>query len=224
MTSADSPLAMVPLFAGLAPSLLDELMRISRARTYPQGQILFNEGDPGDDLIILESGHLRVSRYLADGSEVVLSVLAAPAALGELALLDGSPRDATVIAQRPVTVRRISRPVFLDLLDREPALARGLLHSLALMVRAGNDRHADFVGLDVPGRLAKWLLRHAGERARPGTVVQLHASQGELAAELGTTRSTLNRAMRDFQSLGLIDVDDRTVTFLKPERLETYTW
>lgn len=221
MTSCgEAPLANVPLFAGLSPALLEEVTRISRVRTYPQGQILFNEGDPGDDLIVLEAGHLRVSRYLADGSEVVLAVLAAPAALGELALLDGSPRDATVTAQRPVTVRRIPRSIFLDLLDREPAMARGLLRSLASMIRSGNERHADFVGLDVPGRLAKWLLRHAGE----GTTVRLEASQGEIAAELGTTRSTLNRVLRDFQALGLIAIGDQALTILNPDRLQTYTW
>lgn len=220
MSHRDASLASVPLFANLPPEVLNELARASRVRQYPQGQILCNEGDPGDDLIVLEAGQLRISRYLADGSEAVLAVYEAPAAIGELALLDGAPRDATVTAQRTVTVRLIPRAAFLALIDREPGAVKGLLGTLAGMVRAGNARHADMIGLDVPGRLAKWLLRQAGD----DRVVVVQRSQGELAAELGTTRSTLNRALHDFASLGLVEVDGATVTILKRDALARYTW
>ena len=227
LADAGHQLAMVPLFDSLSPAVLAELARASFVRRYPQGQILCNEGDPGDHLIVLEAGSLRVSRLLANGDEVVLSVMDAPAVLGELALLDGAPRDATVTAHREVTVRLITRAVLLDLLQREPAAVEGLLRTLASLVRQGNARHADFVGLDVPGRLAKWLLRHAGgsgsDDVGPGSTVRLQSSQGELAAELGTTRSTLNRALNGFESLGLIHVEGSTVTLVKPDRLSSYT-
>ncbi len=220
-------LASVPLFAQLPRSVLDELARITRVRRYPQGQILCIEGDPGDYLIVLVEGQLRISRFTTIGDEAVLAVMDAPAVVGELALLDGAPRDATVTAQRPVSVRLVPRQVFLDLLKREPAAVEGLLRTLAGLVRAGNTRHADFVGLDVPGRLAKWLLRHAGDAGtgtvREGATVELQGSQGELAAELGTTRSTLNRALHDFESLGLITLNRERITLRKPERLRAYT-
>jgi CRP/FNR family transcriptional regulator, cyclic AMP receptor protein len=219
MSGPGSILSSVPLFANLPSDVLDELAGASRVRQYPQGQILCNEGDPGDDLIVLESGLLRISRYMADGNEAVLAVYDAPAAIGELALLDGAPRDAAVTAQRKVTVRLIPRSVFMDLLGREPEAVRGLLATLAGMVRAANARHADLIGLDVPGRLAKWLLRQA-DGARD---VRIGRSQGELAAELGTTRSTLNRALHDFESLGHVALDGTTVTLLNPDALRMYT-
>lgn len=119
------------------------------------------------------------------------------------------------------------RSVFLDLLKREPIAVEGLLRTLAGLVRAGNARHADFVGLDVPGRLAKWLIRHAIPAQTgtvvPGASVMLDRSQGELTAELGTTRSTLNRALHDFESLGLIALEGNRVTIRKPEALRLYT-
>lgn len=226
LTKPTHRLATVPLFAHLPAAAIDELARSTRTRQYPQGQILCNEGDPGDNLIVLETGQLRISRYTYAGDEAVLAVIEAPAVVGELALLDGAPRDATVTAQRAVTVRLVSRTVFLDLLKREPLAMEGLLRTLAGLVRAGNSRHADFVGLDVPGRLAKWLLRHAtSDQAGtvvPGAIVTLDRSQGELAAELGTTRSTLNRALNDFESLGLIALNDRQVTLRKPDALRSY--
>jgi len=220
-------LARMPLFADLPTALLDELAQAGRVRQYPTGQMLCIEGDPGDHLIVLEKGQLRISRVTPLGDEVVLSVVDAPAAVGELALLDGAPRDATVTAQRAVTVRLIPRSVFLGLLKREPVAVEGLLRTLAGLVRAGNARHADVLGLDVPGRLAKWLLNHAptgqtGTIAN-GAVVILHCTQGELAAELGTTRSTLNRALHQFEGIRVLSVDGDRVTLHKPEALRAYT-
>ena len=220
-------LAEVPLLADLPPAALDVLLAGGRLRTFPAGQVLFFEGDPGDALVLLEEGQLRVSRVSPHGDEVVLAVVDAPAALGELALLDEVPRDATVTAQRPVSVRLIPRSVFRELLQREPALVDGLLLTLAGLVRQGNARHADYVGLDVSGRLAKWLLGRSTAGAAtctvaPDTTVILGRRQGELAAELGTTRSTLNRALQSFLDLELITIDGDAVTLVDPEGLAAY--
>jgi CRP-like cAMP-binding protein len=219
-------LAEVSLFAGLSPAVLDELASVSRVRRYPAGQILWSEGDPGDALLVLEDGQLRVSRMGADGQEVVLAVVEPPAALGELALLDGAPRDASVVAQRAVSVRLVPRQAFLGLLRREPSVVEGLLKALAGMVRVANARHARTVGLDVPGRLAAWLLDRAKAAGTPGihgaVVVVLDRSQGELAAELGTTRSTLNRALKEFEDLGLLKIEGERVVIRHPAALEPY--
>lgn len=215
----------VPLFAGLPPAALDELAQAGRVRRYPAGQVLWSEGDPGEALLVLEEGQLRVSRFTGAGVEVVLAVMEAPAALGELALLDGAPRDASVIAQRPVVVRLIPRSVFLGLLRREPAVVEGLLRTLAAMVRAGNARHAATVGLDVPGRLAAWLLARIDPEAKRGgrrAEIAIGRSQGELAAELGTTRSTLNRALNGFAALGFLELDGDRVVVRDPAALAAY--
>jgi CRP/FNR family cyclic AMP-dependent transcriptional regulator len=213
-------LGEVPLFAGLPSSLLDQLAVAGRVRRYAAGQVLFSEGDPGDSLVVLENGQLRVSRFTPAGQEAVLAVIEAPAALGELALLDGNPRDATVTAQRAVTVRLVPRSAFQALVRSEPAFVEGLLATLAGWVRLANARHADLVGLDVPGRLAKWLLARA---ERDGNrEFAIGRTQGELAAELGTTRSTLNRALQEFASLGYIEAGDDRVTVVKPESLREF--
>lgn len=220
MTSSNPShrLAEVPLLAGLAAAALDELAKRSITHTYPKGQFVFWEGDPGDSLLVLERGQLRVSRLSADGQEVVLAVMEAPTALGELSLLDGAPRDATVTAQSTAVVRIVPRSVFFDLIRREPAFVDGLLKMLAGLVRAGNTRHADLLALDVPGRLAKWLLKRAAPGV-DGLVVELGRSQGELAIELSTTRSTLNRAIKEFEKLGLIKDGRTQIWILKPDDL-----
>jgi CRP-like cAMP-binding protein len=225
-TAPNHRLADVPLFAALPPQVLDELARASRTRRYAAGQVLWNEGDPGEALLVLEAGQLRVSRFTGAGVEVVLSVVEAPSAIGELALLDGAPRDAAVIAQQPVTVRFVPRSTFQELLRREPAVVDGLLRSLAAMVRAGNARHAVTVGLDVPGRLAAWLLARVDEgdnRTQSRPEIVLGRSQGQLAAELGTTRSTLNRALNQFEALGYLSRSGDRIVVRNADALAAYT-
>lgn len=225
-STAKHRLGDVPLFAGLPAAVLDELARDSRLRRYPAGQVLWNEGDPGEALLVLEEGQLRISRFTGAGAEIVLKVEEAPAAVGELALLDGAPRSASVIAQRAVVVRLVPRGVFLALLRREPAMVEGVLRTLAAMIRGSNARHVAMVGLDVPGRLAAWLLaRTPADGAGPAFPVEIEIgrSQSELALELGATRSTLNRAIKGFERLGILTVRGQTIVVHDAAALAPFT-
>jgi CRP/FNR family transcriptional regulator len=217
--AAERALAAVPLFADLPPDALAALGRASRRRHYPKGQILCSEADPGESLVILDAGQVRVSRFAASGQEVVLAVLDAPAAFGELALIDGAPRSATVTATCPLTVHLIERGAFLALVAEEPALAMALMRTLAGMVRATNERLADLLTLDVPGRLAKWLLTHASGPPEPGAIVPFTRSQTDLAAELGATRVSVNKALKGFEMRGVIAIQRDQIVLVKPDLL-----
>ena len=220
MTTPSHRLGEIPLFAGLPPALLEQLAAAGRVRTFQAGQELFSEGDPGDSLLVLAVGQLRISRFTQSGQEVVLAVVHAPDALGELSLLDGAPRAATVTAQRLSKVRLVPRQAFLTLLHNEPAFVEGMMKTLARWVRLANARHADLLSLDVPGRLAKWLLVRADRES--ATTFDLERTQGELALELGTTRSTLNRALKELEDLGYIAIDGDRVTILDADALRAF--
>ena len=200
-------LAVVGMFAGLDPDNLRLLERESRVRRFPRGQVLCSEGDPGNDLIVLEAGRVRVSRYAAGGQETVLAEVEAPTAFGELALIDGAPRSATLTTTSEVQVRYLGRDVVLGLIEREPGVALAMMRGMAAMVRATNERLSDLLSLDVPGRLAKWLLEHAGDDG----AVMVDQPQESLARALGTTRETLNRALHRFERLGWIQVERRRI-------------
>ena len=215
--SPTSPLSAVPLLAKLDPAILSELESTTQVRRYAGGQVLFSEGDAGDALMLLESGMVRVSRFSVSGQEIVLNELAAPAAIGELALIDHQPRSATATAVGPVVVRWLRSATFDMLLDREPALMRDLLESLVSMVRETNERLTDLLVLDVAGRLAKWLLKNA---ASDGCITIDH-SQSMLASALGTSRVTVNRALSRFERLRLIAIDGRQVQLLDVDGLRS---
>jgi CRP/FNR family transcriptional regulator, cyclic AMP receptor protein len=221
-------LSRIPLFAELSDGMLAILAGESRVRRFPNGQVLFSEGDPGDTLLILEEGRVKVSRYTTSGQEIVLAIIEAPSAFGELSLIDGAARSATVTAQTPITVRILPRLSLMGMVHNEPSVAMALMTSLVEMVRDTNERLSDVLSLDVPGRVAKWLLSastRSGRHATGGVAVPFPISQSDLAAELGTTRVSINKALRGFESLGLIELDhdDSQILIANPEALSDYT-
>lgn len=220
-------LDQLPLFAELSPNVLAQIAAESRVRRYPEGQVLFSEGDPGDTLMILEEGRVKVSRFTPGGQEVVLAVQEAPASFGELALIDGAPRSATITAQSAIVIRMLPRTALMGLVQREPSVALALLRTLNQMVRDTNERLSDIVALDVPGRVAKWICTSADRQPRrgtPGTLrIPLHVSQGELATQLGTTRVSVNKALKSFEGLGLITLGRDEIEIHDINGLRDYT-
>lgn len=224
---ADHRLREVPLFSGIPDESLERLAPQTWLRNYPEGQVLASEGDPGESLLVLETGQVKISRFTSTGHEVVLAIVDAPASFGELALIDGAPRSATIVAQSMVVVRVVPRDAFMSLIEREPQVAMAVLHAVTGMVRSTNERLADVLSLDVPGRVAKWLLARAaarGERRAAEILVPFNLSQRELASELGTTRVSINKALKSFEALQAIRLGRAEIAILNADLLTEYTY
>ncbi|MBN1954115.1 MAG: cyclic nucleotide-binding domain-containing protein [Anaerolineae bacterium] len=108
--------------------LLQEVMRTVHLE---DGQVLFQRGDPGDALYVIESGTVRIFTVDDNGREITLNNLDAGEAFGELALLDGRPRSASISAIGPVTLHRLSRQDFLERVHRSPALTQSVIQLLS---------------------------------------------------------------------------------------------
>jgi CRP/FNR family transcriptional regulator len=132
-----------------------------------------------------------------------------------------------VIAQTPVVVRMLPRAALMGMIHNEPTVAMALMQGLVGMIRDTNDRLSDLQSLDVPGRVAKWLLSWAersGQRRETGIAIPFEISQSDLAAELGTTRVSINKALRMFEGLDVIAAEKDEIVILKPDRLKDYVY
>jgi CRP/FNR family cyclic AMP-dependent transcriptional regulator len=209
------------LFGGLDEQSLLELAALGRTRSYGRGQYVWYEGDQGDTLMIVQTGRLKVVVSSAAGEEIVLITLGTADVVGELALLDGAPRSASVVAVEPTTVLLLGRTVLLDAMQRHASVLDAVLRTLAGLVRRLTEQASDFVFLDLGGRLAKLLLRLAGDRPHgpEGIVIDLGMSQSELAAMVGVSRQALNRALHIFAARGLISVDNHRIVLRDPAAL-----
>jgi predicted acylesterase/phospholipase RssA len=134
---ARPPLAGSPLFGLLAPDLQDELIAAARPVSVPARDWLFHEGDAGDCIYVVVSGRMRVVAD-RDDRQLVLDTLGPGAVLGELAILTGAQRSASVQALRDTELLEIDGVQFELLLDNDPGLAVGLARALAERIQRGD--------------------------------------------------------------------------------------
>ena len=128
-------LANLPIFRYLDQDELARLAAQIQLVSLPQGPV-FGEDDPVDGLYVLQSGTAKVTKSVdGSGPEAVLALLGPGDSFGEIGLLDGLPRSAGITAMEPVRCYLLGRDAFTDVLDQHPKMARGMLQSLALMVR-----------------------------------------------------------------------------------------
>ncbi|MGI8553590.1 MAG: cyclic nucleotide-binding domain-containing protein [Dehalococcoidia bacterium] len=128
------PLSVVPLFKGLNQQQLELVAEnADEVRSRP-GEVLIHQGHLGHEFILIVEGKARVER---DGQ--VINHLQAGDYLGEIALIDGHPRTATVITEEPSVLLTIQSRSFNLLLDRVPGLQRQMLMTLCARLRQAED-------------------------------------------------------------------------------------
>jgi len=124
-------LAEVPLFEGLSKRHLRRIAKLARIRRFAPGSTMVRAGDPGTSFFVLLDGVARV--VPPTGRALRLGI---GDSFGEMALLDGAPRSADVVADGEVLTLTIGHASFCKLLRKEPALAVALLRTLAARLRA----------------------------------------------------------------------------------------
>ena len=221
---AREALAACRLFAGLDERTLDVLAGALRSRRYRRDEVIFHADDPGDALFVVAGGSVKITLPAADGAEsAILTTLRRGGFFGELALLDGAPRSATAVAMDSVEALVLRREEFERLVDSEPGLRRTLLASLAGEIRRLTAQVEDLHFLDLPGRLARHLLREidGDDKRLPSNEVRLSwpYTQGELAGMIGGSRQSVNRLLADFVAQGLLRFDGDDLVIPDPRRL-----
>ena len=211
------------LLQHLPPKELDQVVAFAQTRRYAADEMIFNKGDPGDGLLAIVSGRVRIGTISRDGREVVLNILDAGAIFGEIALIDGRERTAHAIAMTPTEILFLDRGRFLPFLESHPSTMTRLLVVLCDRIRWVSEMVEDTLFLDLPGRLAKKLLglaRDYGEAGERGTRITLKLSQQDLANLIGMTRESVNKQLRAWQDDGLIALDHGYVTILDEDGLQ----
>ncbi|GAB3400153.1 Crp/Fnr family transcriptional regulator [Flindersiella endophytica] len=218
----DDVLRQAPMFAGLDDEAVAALRSAMHEVRLRRGEVLFHEGDQGDELYVVIEGKVKLGRTSADGRENLLSVLGPGQMFGELSLFDPGPRSSTATGITDTVMLALGQEQLMTWLSGRPEVARGLLLQLASRLRHLNEAVADLVFSDVPGRVAKQLLdlaRRFGKPTDGGIDVHHDLTQEELAQLVGASRETVNKALADFAHRGWIRLEQRAVVILDVERL-----
>ncbi len=215
-------LADSDLFGALAEEELDRLLAFGRRVRYPAGKVIFQKGDPGDSLMVVLSGRIKIGTLSAEGREAVLSFIEPCRSFGEVALLDGKPRSADATAVTAVELFVLRRADVMSFIERHPGIALRIIGMLCAKLRRTTEMIEDHVLLQMEARIARALLRLAAEYGRPcadGVRIELRLSQRELGGIVGLARENVNRQLAAWRGRGLLSIDRGTITLRDLERL-----
>jgi CRP-like cAMP-binding protein len=189
------------LLSGVSAEDVRRLVAVAQRRTYRRGQVVFHDEDAADALHLVVHGHFAVRVTLPTGESVLLAIIGPGDAFGELALVSGSSRGATVQAFSDGETLALHRDAFEALRRARPQVDRSLAEILAERLRRLNDllTEAHYIDADVRVRRRLVELGEAFDGRIPLT-------QEEIAQTAGTSRATVNRVLREEEAAGAVEL------------------
>jgi CRP-like cAMP-binding protein len=203
------------LFGKLSAGEIDSLISYSRLERYPSGREVFAKGSPGQSLVAVLRGSIKISSLSNEGKEIVFNIINAGEIFGEIAVLDGEERSADATAMTDCELLVLNRRDFLHLLENRADLCMIMLRILCQRLRQTSEQVEDVMFRHLESRLAKRLL-HLAESAglhglQESTSVELHVSQRELGNMAGGSRESVNKILQSWHRQGLIDLGKASV-------------
>ena len=198
------------LLKALSEDEMDRLMRFSTMHAYKTNEVIFRRGDPGEGMMAVLKGQIRIGIMSAEGKELIYNLIGAGQVFGEIALIDGKPRTADAVALEPTEAVVVRRRDFIPFLEADAKLCIRMMAVLCERLRLTSELAEDFMFLELRQRLAKRLVRLAQLYGRPwheGVIINFRLPQRELAAMMGTSRESINKQLRTWAESGWLSVD-----------------
>ena len=217
-------LSRVSLFSELSRAELERISRVAIPRSFPAGVRVFHEGDHSDACYLVRSGDLRVTREHSDGRAIALATLGPGDIFGELAMLDGQARSASVETLSDSELLALRAADFRRLLAEHSQISVKLIAALTRRLRETNERVSRQSFQTVPSRVAGVLTQLIAEEAVPDgrSGVTIRMTQADLAQLAGTSRESVSRFLATLERAGVVRVGRGRVTVVEPRRLRAY--
>jgi len=210
--------ADIPFFREIDPSLLERIVPLMHERKWSKGEIIFLEGDEGDEIFFVGSGAVGI--YTFDKSKkITLAFLREGEYFGEMALMrPGLVRSATAETLMQTRLYSLRRADFQTLIEQDRRLAFHLIDYTMERLRRANQQIYDLTFLNVRTRIIKRLLFLAGEYGDDRIPVKITHQQ--MADMVGAVRETVSKVLQELQDQGLIEIRDKRIKLLDPQMLE----
>lgn len=210
------------LFGGLSPDERAAVGAFARIRALDAGETVFAIGSPGDQMMALLSGTIRISVSSSGGKELLLAMIQPGEVFGELAVLDGKERSADAVAETACTVAILDRRDIFSFFERNPSAWPSLVKVLCQRLRRTDQVFAEVALLELPVRLAKTMLRVLNWAADSAAAepAKIRFSQRELANMLGGSRESVNKCLRNWQRTGVVRISGGSIIISDRRALE----
>lgn len=212
----------IRLFDGISPSEMQEMEKITRMEEVKKRQPLYLPGDPSSSVYFLKRGRVKIANTAPSGKEVTFDILEAGDIFGELDVLEDAPRSTSAETLDDALICVIPRKDFDQYLAMHPSVMYKLTKLIGLRLKKIQSRVEDLVFREVPARLAHLLSelgKTQGVAEKQGIRLNVKLTHQEMANLIGCSRETVSTIMGQFRDDGLIQMDGRTITILKPSAL-----
>jgi CRP/FNR family transcriptional regulator len=202
----------------LSEDQLKILSGIAVRLTFNRAEIIFQDGDKGDGIYIVETGKIKVYKLSLDGKEQILHIFGPGHTFGEVPVFQGKSFPASAMALEPSDIVFLPRDRFVELITSTPALSMNMLADLSRRLRAFTIQIEALSLKEVPARLAAYFLTLSKEQKNAARI-RLPISKTLLSNLIGTTPETISRMLKKMGDAGLIEVQTRTIEILDKESL-----
>jgi CRP/FNR family transcriptional regulator, cyclic AMP receptor protein len=211
------------LLGKLSGNEIDALISYARVEHYPAGREIFAKGSPGQSLMAVLRGGVKISSLSEGGKEIVFAIINAGEIFGEIALLDGDERSADATAMTDCELLVLNRRDFIPVLENRADLCMILLKVLCRRLRQTSEQVEDVLFRHLESRVAKVLVHLAesvGLDGIRGPSVELHVSQRVLGNMAGGSRESVNKHLQIWHRQGLIDLSKGSILLRDVDALE----
>lgn len=212
-------LRKIPLLSELSDEEVLAIKPEMRIRQYAKREVVLHKGGSGDGLLFLLSGSLQVIDVTEDGRAIGLRMLVPGDFFGEIALINGSTRSASVVAMSDVLVAFLPAPVAMNLFSHSPSVARQMLRHLAQKIQ----RDSEFRALLSINNTAKRIYAYIvlmQQKNPDGTVVENLPTHQDIANMINTSRETVTRALLTLVQQGIVQKEPHRLLIKDPDALQ----
>jgi CRP-like cAMP-binding protein len=203
-----------PIFRGLDREALGQLCQYAKTRKYRKGAVVFSKGDPGDRLLAVMSGTVKIGISGPNGRSTVFNMVRDGELFGEIAFLDGSSRTADATANTACEILAIDKRDMLPFMQAQPLLLMRFVELLCERLRWVSE-HVEQIGLpDLQARLAKTLVRLGERDPAFATSGKIAITQQELSEMIGMSRESINRQLRAWVAQGWVRLGHGAIVVL----------
>ncbi len=200
-------LAQVPIFRKVEAGELERLSRIARRETFKANTIVFFQGDRADKLFVILSGGAEVSQKTADGRRKVIGRLGAGEIFGELTLLDGRERCATVETVEATEMLSIAQPDFQAFAAKNPDILWRVIDVLCERIRGLNEETLRLAFEEVPYRVLRALDEIIDKQGKPEGRIVIKTTAAEIGSRVGVDRGESHHVLKTLNQRGLIELE-----------------
>lgn len=213
-TAEVSMIEKIHLFETLDNDTLNFFNEVAVSKTYPKNTVLFTKGDETNALYIIEKGKVKSILMDEEGKEMILNIHGPGECFGEIALIDGQPRSATVMTKETTRVTLIYKKDFLSVLDNNMSFAKCMMKLLIERLRRATENIERLVFQDVYGRVVNVLLqlsRDEGDKK----IVEESLTHQEISNMVGSSREMVSKILKELTNGGYLTIEKKTITINK---------